>query len=104
MIKASDLTEKEVVNINDGKRLGYITDVCVDLQLGKITAIIIPNDERLFGVFGKDYEYKIPWKGIKKIGMDVILVDLGGKISHDGFEDYRDKDSKSQFITKYDIE
>ena len=103
MIKASDLMEKEVVNINDGKRLGYITDVCVDLQLGKITAIIIPNDERLFEYLARTMNTKYPGRELKnRDGCN--FSGPRKKISHDGFEDYRDKDSKSQFITKYDIE
>ena len=47
MIKASDLTEKEVVSITDGKKIGMITDLEVDLEKGKINAIIIPEGRRL---------------------------------------------------------
>lgn len=40
--KGLDFKHKEVVNINDGKRLGYVQDVCADLETGKITSIIVP--------------------------------------------------------------
>jgi len=76
MLKASDLTEKEVVNITDGRRIGMITDLEVDLQKGKINAIIIPDSGRLMGLFSKEHEYEIRWNQIKKIGEDVILVEL----------------------------
>ncbi len=76
MIKASELTEKEVVNITDGRRIGTITDLEVDLQKGKINAIIIPDSSRLIGLFSKELEYEIKWNQIKKIGEDVILVEI----------------------------
>ena len=40
--KGLDFKHKEVININDGKRLGYVQDVCADLETGRITSIIVP--------------------------------------------------------------
>ncbi len=37
--KGLDFKHKEVVNINDGKRLGFVQDVCADLETGAITYI-----------------------------------------------------------------
>lgn len=76
MLNASDLTEKEVVNITDGRRIGMITDLEVDLQKGKINAIIVPDGGKLRGLFSKEQEYEIKWNQIKKIGEDVILVEI----------------------------
>lgn len=39
--KGLDFKHKEVVNIRDGKRLGYVQDVCADLESGIITSIIV---------------------------------------------------------------
>ena len=39
--KGLDFKHKEVVNINNGKRLGYVQDVCADLETGKITSIMV---------------------------------------------------------------
>lgn len=39
--KGLDFKHKEVVNINDGKRLGYVQDVCADLETGTITSIMV---------------------------------------------------------------
>lgn len=75
MIKASDLTEKEVVSINDGRKIGMITDLEVDLEKGRINAIIIPDGGGLMGFFTRELEYEISWHQIKKIGEDVILID-----------------------------
>lgn len=71
-----DLKQKEVVNISDGRRLGFVSDVEIDLDNGRIDALVIPGGGRFFGLMGKDNEFIIPWEKIKKIGEDIILVDL----------------------------
>jgi len=76
MLRICDMRQKEVINIRDGCRLGYIYDIELDAEDGKICAIIIPGQARMFGVFGHDQEYKVPWCDIKKIGDDIILVDV----------------------------
>jgi YlmC/YmxH family sporulation protein len=70
----SDLQAKDVVNVADGKRLGNIGDIDINLTNGKIEAIIISGTGKVLGFFGKEEEVSIPWKNIMKIGTDVILV------------------------------
>lgn len=41
--KGMDFRHKEVINIKDGRRLGYVQDVCADLNSGTITSIIVPR-------------------------------------------------------------
>ncbi|WP_416197837.1 MAG: Sporulation protein, YlmC/YmxH family [Sporanaerobacter sp.] len=76
MVKISDMTEKEVINIRDGSRVGIIDDVEVDLDKGIVTAIVIPAPGKIFNFFGKNQDLVIAWKDILKIGIDIILVDL----------------------------
>lgn len=78
MVKISDLRMREVVNIGDGRRLGPIKDIDINLEEGKITAIILPGQGggRLMGFFGREDEIVVPWDRIVRIGVDVILVDL----------------------------
>lgn len=71
-----DFRNKEVINISDGKRLGFVDDVEIDIENGTISAVIIPISGKILGVFGKDSEYIIPWNSIKKIGKDIVLVDF----------------------------
>lgn len=73
MIKISDFQTKDVVNVADGKKLGNIGDIDINLNTGKIEAVII-NSSRMLGFFGKDEDVVIPWQNIVKIGADVILV------------------------------
>ncbi len=72
----SDLRVREVVNIADGRKLGGLIDIEVDLESGRVTALVVPGRGRVFGLFGGDDDYVIPWEKVVKIGIDVILVDL----------------------------
>jgi len=76
MNRSSDFKQKEVINISDGKRLGFVSDVEIDLESGKVEAVILPGVGKLFGLLGKESEFIIPWDSIRKIGEDIILVDL----------------------------
>lgn len=78
MPRASDLEAREVINVMDGRRLGSIIDVEFSLEDGRITAIVVPGSPKLLGLFGKSDEVIIPWDKIKKIGADVILVEVAG--------------------------
>ena len=78
MIKESgmDFRHKEVVNINNGKRLGFVQDVCANLETGRITSIIVPGSKKLMSMFSKEDDIVIEWEKIKCIGDDIILVDI----------------------------
>lgn len=75
MVKLSDIREKEVININDGTKLGYVYDFQLDLTKGKVTAIIIPGPGKILGMFGRTNDLIIKWSKIIKLGKDAILVD-----------------------------
>jgi len=70
-----ELRYKEVINICDGCRLGYVGDVEVLLPEGKVSALIVPGPYRFFGLFGRGEEFYIPWDCIRRIGDDIILVE-----------------------------
>lgn len=75
--KGLDFKHKEVVNITDGKRLGYVQDVCADLETGIITSIIVPGaSNKLLNIFSQNNDIVIPWQNIKCIGDDLILVEI----------------------------
>lgn len=75
MTKYSCLRQKEVINVCDGRRLGLICDLEIDMCDGKIRALIVPGCGRFFGLF-RDGNTVIPWSRICKVGDDVILVDI----------------------------
>ena len=70
------LRNKEVINIYDGVRMGFVYDVELDLESGKICSIIIPRKTGFFGLFCHNDEYVIPWSKITKIGDDIIFVEF----------------------------
>ena len=74
--KGLDFKHKEVVNINKGKRMGYVQDVCADLNTGSITSIIVPGENKLASMFSNKNDLVIPWDKIHCIGDDIILVDI----------------------------
>ena len=76
MSKFTDLRCKEVICICDGRRLGFICDIRIELPEGRISAIIVPGPGRLFGCFGRRDDYVIPWHCIKRFGPDIVLVDI----------------------------
>ncbi|MDR6124263.1 YlmC/YmxH family sporulation protein [Neobacillus drentensis] len=78
MVKISEFQIKDVVNVSDGKRLGNIGDIEINLTTGKIEAVVISGSGRVLGFFGKDEDIVIPWRNIIKIGQDVILVRYKG--------------------------
>ena len=71
-----DFRQKEVISILDGKRLGYVQDVCADIENGKIISIIVSGNKKISNIFAKDEEKIIDWNKIKCIGEDVILVEI----------------------------
>lgn len=77
MTKTSELRAREVIDVVNGRRLGMATDLEIDSETGRILALVVPGTHRLFGWIGKNDEIVIPWEKIRKIGVDVILVDTG---------------------------
>jgi YlmC/YmxH family sporulation protein len=84
VLKVTELRLREVVNVLDGRRLGLIGDLDIDLEAGRVRGLIVPAQTRIFGLFGREEEIYIPWEQVVKIGTDVILVEMDGLSS--GFE------------------
>ena len=76
MMRFSQLRCKEVINITDGRRLGYVSDLELETENGRILSLFVPCPGRFFGLFGSNGHYQIPWSCIRKIGDDLILVDV----------------------------
>ncbi len=75
MGRALTFKQKEVINLIDGKRLGYVQDVEANFETGEITAIIVPGTTKMFSIGNKN-DIIIPWNKIKRIGDDIILVEV----------------------------
>ena len=69
------LRDKEVINVKDGGRMGFVGDVEVDVREAKLTAVVVCGRLRLFGLLGREPDLVIPWEKISLIGEDTVLVD-----------------------------
>lgn len=74
-MRIADLRTRDVVSVNDGRRLGLIKDVELDLEEGRIRSLILPGMPRAWGLLGRTDDMVVPWERVKKLGVDVILVD-----------------------------
>jgi len=71
-MRLSELQSKDIVNLNDGKRMGKIIDVIIDN--GKIYNLVIEPKRFFLNIFRRGEEITIRWESIEKIGEDVILI------------------------------
>lgn len=80
-VRASELRMLDIINVTDGRRLGYLVDLDLDVDTGEIKALLVPSGRgrlSLFRPVGPDIE--IPWHRIVKVGIDVILVELPSSV------------------------
>ena len=73
--RISELRYKEIINVQDGSRYGYVGDVEVDLDSGQVLALVVPGRLRLFGLLGREEDRYIPWDRVRRFGEDIILVE-----------------------------
>jgi YlmC/YmxH family sporulation protein len=78
IMRLNELVGKEIVNIYDGMRMGTVgeSDMLVDEESGDIISIILPNRGNAFNFWADRQKLVIPWEAVKKIGREVIVVDL----------------------------
>lgn len=76
-MRVSELRVLDIINIEDGRRLGPIIDLDLDLEKGLIKGIIVLAVSKGKGFFsgGKSGDIFVPWEKVIKVGVDVILVD-----------------------------
>ena len=74
--KISDLQERQIVNIADGKCLGNIKDIELNVLDGTIQALVLPNTEGFWSMLQNQGELLIPWQKVIRLGVDVVLIDM----------------------------
>lgn len=73
--RVSELRYKEIINVSDGSRYGWVGDVEVDLDSGQVRALVVPGRLRLFGLLGREEDRVFPWEAVRRFGADTILVE-----------------------------
>lgn len=73
----SDLKQKDVINICDGRKMGRPIDLILN-EHACVEALIVPGGSAgVFGLLRPEREgCVIPWRLVRQIGDDVILVEM----------------------------
>lgn len=74
-MRLSDLQDKDIVNVLDGRKIGNIIDVSIN-ENGSMIGLIVEKNKFFSSFFSGNGEVEITWNHIKKIGEDVILVEM----------------------------
>ena len=61
--RVSELRYKEIINVSDGSRYGWVGDVEVDLESGQVRLL------------GREEDRVFPWEAVRRFGADTILVE-----------------------------
>lgn len=88
-MRMSELKRMEVINVCDGKRLGFVGDIDFNKESGKIECLIVPGPGCFCGFLGREKEFTIPFDDICQFGDDIILVEVKDK-------DEKEKDKSSR--------
>lgn len=72
--KLIDLRDKEVINLKNGFRMGYVNDVEFDTVTGDVISLVVYGKGKMFGLLGREDDLIIKWEDIEVIGDDTILV------------------------------
>lgn len=70
----SDMQTKDIINTKDGNNLGRIIDAKIDNN-GKVIYFVV-EEKKLLRKVTRSGDITFSFESIKKIGEDVILVDL----------------------------
>lgn len=72
--RIAELRDRQVVCVRDGSILGFVGDIELDTENGKLSSIVIYGKAKLFGFLGRGDDMVIPWESIEIIGEETILV------------------------------
>ncbi len=76
-MRLSEIGGKEIIDMEKGERMGVLgqTDLEINENTGHIEALLIPN-LKWFGFKRQGEELRVPWNNIKKVGLDMIIIDM----------------------------
>ena len=75
-MRLSDLQRKDIVNINDGRIVGRVIDADINEKDGTLISLIIEKNKYFKNIFSNETEVSIRFDQIKKLGSDVILIEI----------------------------
>lgn len=75
MMKATDLSARDIINLSNGQRLGSVKDIHFD-EKGQIKALVLKGRKKRLGVWGGGRDIVVPWNNVRTLGADVVLVEV----------------------------
>lgn len=72
----SELKCKDVINIKNCQKLGRVSDLEFDECSGCIRRLTVPGGSKMLNFLNCEPDIVIPYKNIRQIGPDIILVDI----------------------------
>lgn len=75
-MRLSDLQRKDIININDGRIIGRIIDAEINEKDGSLDNLVIEKSKYIKSLFSGEADITIKYEQIKKLGSDVILIEL----------------------------
>ena len=72
--RIAELRNKEVINVKNGERIGFIGDIEVDTQSARVASVVVYGRLRWMGLLGREKDFVIPWRDITLFGSDAVLV------------------------------
>lgn len=70
----AELRNKEIINIKNGARMGYVDDVEFDTDDAMIKSFIIYGRTRFFGLLGREDDIILTCEDIEIVGVDTVLI------------------------------
>ncbi len=72
-MKVSELSRRDIINTEDGSRLGALKDLVIDPESGQIQALIVQGGKK-YGFWRNEKDLTLDWQNIDKIGLHTILI------------------------------
>lgn len=73
----AELKNKEIINIKNGERLGFVDDIEFDTEDQTVRSFIVYGRARFFGLLGREDDIIITCDDIEIIGVDTLLISVG---------------------------
>lgn len=73
MLKNFDLRQKRVIDMDTAEVIGFIRDMDIDFETGKIRSVTIPKGG-VFGSFSREKNVTVPWERVVSIGSEFVIV------------------------------
>lgn len=76
-MRLSQLSGKEIIDLENGERLGMVgqADLVINEHTGLIDSMILP-EAAFLGLRRKREAIIIPWNAIRKIGAEMIIIEI----------------------------